>query len=213
MHQVKLQKHGLEASTSGLLRRGTPEIRITVQDASLLPECETFLQFVVNYLVGSGKKIREGETLNYGYWLVKFQAVNDDLLEVWEYNADGSAFIQGGSLSLRYWRDQHQVCNAQSTEFNPPRPDKLTAISAGVLEGLPVQGVRYPWQEHMSGWLLVTSRWDQDVRSLTNHHTYHVTAMRPDLARFLALPTGYRFEASEGHKVWFDEEVASQPSI
>lgn len=120
----------------------------------------------------------------------------------------------GADLSLwANWRDQHRICSIHGAEFEPPRPDKLTAISAGVLEGLPVQGVRYPWQEHMSGWLLVTSQWDQDVKSLTNHHTYHVTSTRPDLAQFIALPTGFRFDLNSGQKVWFDEEVGNQPPI
>jgi hypothetical protein len=213
MHPVTFRKKGLEASTSGLLRAGMPELMIRVEEASLLPECERFLEFVVNYVYESGRTIRPGETLNYGYWLMKFQAVNDDVLEVWEYNAEGTEFIRGGSLALRYWRDQHKVCHALGSDFKPPRPDKLTALSAGVLEGLPVQGVRYPWQEHMSGWLLVTGEWDQNIKSLKNHHTYHVTASRPDLAKFLALPAGYRFDLKEGHTVWFDEVVASQPPI
>lgn len=151
--------------------------------------------------------------MNYGYWLVKFERVNDDLLEVWEYNNKGTDFVRGGSLALRYWRDQHRVCNANSAEFNPPRPDKLTAVSVGVMEGLPVQGVRYPWQEHMSGWLIVTERWEGNIKSLLYEHTYHVTERRPDLARYLALPIGFRFDFTNGERVWLDEEVAHQDPV
>jgi hypothetical protein len=80
------------------------------------------------------------------------------------------------------------------------------------MEGLPVQGLRHPWQEHMSGWLLVTDKWDENVTSLKTLHTYHVTAARPELVRFLALPTGFRFDIRSG-QVWFDEEVANQPPL
>jgi hypothetical protein len=66
--------------------------------------------------------------------------------------------------------------------------------------------------EHMSGWFLLTDKWDKNVASLTNHHTYHVTAARPDLARFLALPTGFRFDLRSS-RVWFDGEVANQAPI
>jgi hypothetical protein len=179
-----------------------------------LPECESFLRFVARYVSESGRKIKADETLNYGYWLVKFRALNPNLLEVWEYNSEGTEFVRGGSLALRYWRDQHHICATYGAEFKPPRPDKLTAVSAGVMEGLPVQGVRYPWQEHMSGWLMVTQRWDENIKSLTNHHTYHVSAVRPDLAPFLALPVGFRFDLTAGRRqVWLDEEVAHQPPI
>ncbi len=213
MPTLAISRDGLVVSTRGMVTRSLPETRVQVAEVALLPECEFFLRFVADYLTESGKRIKSGETLNYGYWLVKFQAVSDDLLEVWEYNADASEFVLGGSLALSYWRDQHQICSHYGADFSPPRADKLTAVSVGVMEGLPVQAVRYPWQEHMSGWLLVTAKWDGDVKSLTNHHTYHVTAARPDLARFLALPIGFRFDLTKGQRVWIDEEVANQPPI
>jgi hypothetical protein len=213
MPTLTFARDGLVVSTCGMVARGLPEMRVQVREAALLPECEFFLQFVADYLADSGKRIKSGETLNYGYWLVKFQAVRDDLLEVWEYNAQATEFVLGGSLALSYWRDQHQICSHYGADFSPPRADKLTAVSVGVMEGLPVQAVRYPWQEHMSGWLLVTAKWDGNVKSVTNHHTYHVTAARPDLARFLALPIGFRFDLTKGQRVWIDEEVANQPRI
>lgn len=211
MNDLRLKTQGLKVTTSGFLESGMPELCAEVETVSLLPECENFLRFVANYLFESGRKIHAGETLNYGYWLVKFQAVNNDLLEVWEYDSEGTKFVRGGSLALRYWRDQHRVCSAYGAEFTPPRPDKLTAVSAGVMEGAQVQGVRYPWQEHMSGWLLVTKQWDGNIKSLTNHHTYHVTATRPDLAAFLALPIGFRIDLTDGQHAWLDQEVAHQP--
>lgn len=204
---------GLSITTQGMLSRGWSELRVQVDDSSLLSECKRFLEFVADYLVHTKAVIKSGETMNYGYWLVKFQALGPDLLDVWEYNAEGTEFVIGGSLALRYWRDQRQICLAQGAEFSPPRPNKLTAVSVGVLEGLPIQGVRYPWREHMSGWLLVTEKWDSDVRSLTCHHTYHVTAARPDLAQYLALPIGFRFESGKQQKVWLDPEVANQEPL
>jgi hypothetical protein len=212
MTALAFERHGLAVSTRGMVARGLPEMRVQVREASLLPECEFFLQFVADYLADSGKRINSGETLNHGYWLVKFQTVRDDLLEVWEYNAEGTDFVLGGSLALSYWRDQNQVCSQHRAAFLPPRADKLTAVSSGVLEGLPLEGVRYPMGEHMSGWFLLTDKWDKNVASLTNHHTFHVTAARPDLARFLALPTGFRFDLRSS-RVWFDEEVANQPPV
>jgi len=46
----------------------------------------------------------------------------------------------------------------------------------------------------MSGWWLITEKYDGNIESLNHEHTYHVTAARPDLASFLALPYGFRFD-------------------
>jgi hypothetical protein len=145
----------------------------------------------------------------YGYWLVKFQAVGSKTLETWEYNAEATDFVKGANLTLRYWREQQAICQQHGAEFKPPRPDKLTVISKGVLEGLPVQGVRYPSPDPMSGWWITTGQYDGDANSLKREHTYHVTAARPDLAKYLALPEGFRFDLSVKEDVWLDEKVNS----
>jgi len=59
----------------------------------------------------------------------------------------------------------------------------------------------------MSGWWITTKLYDGDVKSLKHEHTYHVTAARPDLAKYLALPDGFRFDLSRIEDVWRDEKV------
>jgi hypothetical protein len=206
---VKIQQSDrrFTVRTEGLKASGRSEISVEV-DAGLLEESERFLKFVSNYLSGSGKQLKPGETMAYGYWLVKFQeAEQGNPLETWEYSADASTFVKGGDLTLGYWRDQHIVCTQHKAVFSPPRPDKLTVISAGVLEGLPVQGIRYPSPDHMSGWWITTDLYDGNIKSLRHEHTYHLTAARPDLAKYLALPDGFRFNFSVAEEVWFDEKV------
>ena len=195
--------------TVGLVSSGHSELRADVHDSKLLRGTEEFLRFVAKYLTTSGKRIRLGETMPYGYWLVKFQDGGSHTFETWEYNAAGTEFVKGANLTVRYWRDQHLLCRQHAAEFRPPRPDKLTVVSKGVLEGLPVQGVRYPSPDHMSGWWITTDQYDGNINSLKREHTYHVTAARPDLAKYLALPEGFRFNLSTREDVWFDEKVAS----
>jgi hypothetical protein len=166
--------------------------------------------FVVEYLESSRARITAHQTLNYGYWLVKFEPIVGGLLDVWEYDPEMKEFGHGGSLALRYWREQHEICEKAQASFAPPYPEKLTSVSAGVMEGQPAEGVRYHIGEPMSGWIIVTDQYDGNIQSLTNHHTYHITAARPDLAKFLALPCGFRFNQTKGEQVWFDPEVASQ---
>jgi hypothetical protein len=213
MRSIEFKKTGLTVGTDGLRSTGRPELKVTVTTSSLMEECINFLRFVVDYLLEQDNRIQPEETMNYGYWLVKFRQADGDSLGVWEYNAEATEFVFGATLTLYYWREQHRVCQLYKAEFAPPRPDKLTAVSKGVLEGTAIQAVRYPWQEHMSGWLFVTDEYDGDIKSLTYHHTYHVTALRPEVAPFIALPVGFRFELADGRRVWLDPEVAAQPRI
>jgi hypothetical protein len=206
--ESSLIKDELSISTSGLSKRGMLDIRVQVHSNDLIQEAESFLRFVLGYIHQNNTKINPGETMNYGYWLVKFEAANDNLLDVWEYSANATEFVPGGNLALRYWRDQHEVCGKFDAAFCPPRPDKLTLISKGVIEGLPIQAVRYHWATHLSGWLIVTEKYEGNTDSLTSHHTYHLTATRPELARYLALPVGFRIDLTQGERIWLDPEVA-----
>jgi hypothetical protein len=176
----------------------------------MLPESNRFLRYVIRYIAEEAARIGPGDTLEYGYWTVKFELRDDRMLEVWEYNASAKDLIPGATLAMTYWRDQHLVCETLGAEFLPPRADKLAVVSKGVLEGDPVQGVRYPSPEHMSGWWITTDRYDGNIGSLKNEHLYHVTAARPELARYLALPYGFRFHLSEKEDVWFDSDVGNE---
>ncbi len=211
--KVTYVTEGLQVRTQGLMSPSQKELQVRVSEPALVPEGEAFLRYVATYLQEQSTSIHPGQTLNYGYWLVKFQEIDDRTLEIWEYNAEGTGFVPGATLSLTYWRDQQLVCRQFNALFTPPRADKLAAVSDGVVEGDPVQGVRYPSPEHMSGWWLTTGRYTGDVASLRVEHLYHITAARPDLARFLALPYGFRFAwevegRGEGY-VWFDEEAVN----
>lgn len=186
---------------------GHPEVSVSVV-RDLIEEAERFLRFVSDYVLDSGRRIESGETMAYGYWLVKFEGAEGNRnLETWEYAPDASAFVKGADLTLGYWRDQHFVCDQYEAAFSPPRPDKLTVVSEGVLEGLAVQGVRYPSPDHLSGWWITTDLYDGNINGLRQEHTYHISAARPDLAKYLALPYGFRFNFSVADEVWFDSKV------
>jgi hypothetical protein len=108
-------------------------------------------------------------------------------------------------------REQRELCTAVGARFDPPSPEMLVVISDGVYEGDSVQGVRYLSPPHMSGWWLTTGRYDGSTQSLKPVHLRHVYETRPDLARYLALPFGYRFSSESGN-VRFDEAVVRELS-
>lgn len=206
--RIHLADKPLSFETSGMAEHGYPELRANVDEPNLSASCAAFLKHIANYVLRDSVEIKSDQTLAYGYWLTKFKLSGDGLFEFWEYDRDASEFISGVSLTLTYWDNQHRICDSVSASFSPPRPDKKIAISIGVLDGDEVEGVRYPSPEHMSGWWFTTPRYNGDVDSLQVVPLFTVTAARPDLSHYIALPPGYRF-FTNGKKIWRDAQVAS----
>ncbi|MBA6234511.1 immunity protein Imm33 domain-containing protein [Colwellia sp. MB02u-11] len=109
---------------------------------------------------------------------------------------------------------QQECCDHYNAQCLPVKKAQLVTISKGIYEGVnPVEGVRYPSPEHMSGWWLTTDEYDGNIDSLVTVHFQHIIEKRPELALYMALPFGYRFNlGGESEHVWFDQEVA-QDSI
>ena len=198
-------ENGLKMTTVGLASEDGREIYAEIDDISLADECRSFLRYAGEY-IESRHAIEPGEKLGYGYWITKL--VEDDKrgLCFWEYGPDTVEYVPGISNTLRFWRDQHQECKNASSPFSPPNAGQMVVISEGVFEGDDVQGIRYPSPKPMSGWWITTDRYDGNLSSLKTIHAYHLTAKRPDLARFLALAVGYRFYSDNG-EVRFDSKV------
>lgn len=208
MFEIYASNNGHTFETRGLKGQCGYELSATVSDIVLGEDCHEFIRFIADYIL-SGHAIRSEETVAYGYWLTKAILSDDQRLIFHEYNPEATDFIFGIDNTISYWRVQHDLCSRVGAEFAPPRPDQMIVISEGVYEGDPVEGVRYPSPPHMSGWWLTTDRYNDDINSLKTVHSHHVTEKRPDLVRFLALPSGYRFFSTEGN-VWFDEEAAKE---
>ena len=204
---LRLLRERLNIRATGLAH-GHPDVFVEVTDPRLVGEAEAYLRHVGNYIDEQSATLKRGETLAYGYWLTRFEETDAGSLEVWEYDREAADFVRGATLTLTYWRDQHEICRRFAAgAFEPPRPDRLVAVSEGVFEGGPVQGVRYVSPEHMSGWWITTDRYDGNVRSLKREPLHHLTARRPDLAPYIALPYGFRFDFATREDVWFDESV------
>lgn len=105
---------------------------------------------------------------------------------------------------------QKECCAHYSAQFCPVSPEQLVVISDGVYEGVvPIEGVRYSSPDHMSGWWLTTRDYNGDVSTLKTVHYRHVQEKRPEIAIYMALPYGYRFQlGGEKEHVWYDEEAA-----
>lgn len=107
---------------------------------------------------------------------------------------------------------QIKCCDFYNTEFTPATMTQLVVISDGVYEGInPIEGVRYPSPEHMSGWWLTTDKYDGNSNSLKTVHFSHILEHRPNVAIYMALPFGYRFIlGGDEEYVWFDSNVVDE---
>jgi hypothetical protein len=211
-NRLRIVADGLTVKTTNLSTLGSTlgqvELALTVRDSQCFPAVMEILTFIGKYVLDSGRRIVGGQTVACGFWLLRFED-RGGMLEASELTEDGSGFTPGVDLAARYWSEQHALCSAHMAEFQPPLGDRLVVLSPGVLEGDVVQGVRYPSPEHMSGWWITTARYNGDVKSLKTEHLYHLTAARPDLARYLALPYGFRFDTGpDVPDVWFDLDTA-----
>ena len=106
---------------------------------------------------------------------------------------------------------QKECCEHYRADYSPIGLEQMVVISDGVYEGMPVEGVRYPSPEHMSGWWLTTDSYNSDVSTLKTVHFHHIQEQRPDIVIYMALPFGYRFQlGGTDDRVWFDEEISKE---
>jgi hypothetical protein len=207
---IRIKRAAAELVTEGLTSVGCPEIALPLVGSTPPDEAAELLEVIARYVSG-GARIEAGQTLGYGYWHVRFERDAAGRLGIHELPAELGAYVPGAELTLTYWRTQQAICRRHQAPFTPPRPDQLAAISSGVLEGGRVDAVRYRAPPHMSGWYVWTPEWNNDVQSMRVEHLHHLTARRPDLAGYLALPPGFRVHGGSLPAVEFDEAVAAAP--
>lgn len=184
--------------TRGLSSLGYSDLIARLPHPQFEASLRELLRLYGEYQLQSKVVIKADEKLVFGYWIVMTKIRDDALLELWESTSDGNGFLPGVELTLRYWVDQHATCTRAQAAFTPPNPAQMVAISEGVIEGdYPLSGIRYDAPPHMSGWYLTTERYNGDIETMRVEHMYHVTAVRPELARYIALPPGYRFNMWE----------------
>lgn len=108
--------------------------------------------------------------------------------------------------------EQRKCCEHFDAEFTSIEDTQMVAISEGIYEGVvPVEGVRYPSPNHMSGWWHTTDDYDGNIDSIKTVHFSHIIEKRPELAIYMGLPNGYRFLlGNKEESVWFDEKVANE---
>lgn len=204
---INIVREGERLVTKGLTFLNNSEISLKFSPELEIRDAKLLLTSITNYISTTKINIKNEETFPYGFWLIKFIKKNDHL-EIFEYNKEATEFICGANYTIDCWNKQHGICSKYSAPFSPPRPDRKIVISEGVYCGGNVTGVRYPSPEHMSGWWLTSDEYNGDTKTLKIVHLYHLTAHRPDIMPFIALPFGYRFfiQGAES-SAWHDQKI------
>jgi hypothetical protein len=174
----------------------TPRIVVPLTADDEGAAARELVQYIARYQADSKAMIRAGQSMAYGVRMIWFHAAGDKLVIHEPSGADADERVPGARTAMQLWSAQAAECARWGSQFLPPRPNQLIAVSAGVEEGDPLEGIRYEAPAHMSGWYLSTDRYDGDVRSMRTVHAYHVVLARPDVARFLALEPGFHFRGS-----------------
>jgi hypothetical protein len=182
-----------------------PEIQLWCPPSSCVESHARELLLVLERYQREGhRRIGPGETIGHGYWILRAERAqygnNPAALELFEKTSDGKGWVRGAALTLRYWAEQHAICEKAGAPFTHPEPDELVALSRDVLSGaMPVVGVRYEMSGKMSGWIINSAGYQGSYKTLRTEHMYHLTHLRPDIAKFIALPVGYRFRHYTDH--------------
>ncbi len=175
-----------------------------INDISLI------IDHILDYLIASGKIIKNFETFGCGSWLLQF-VENDNYFEIHELKKienEENIYEFNLDTTIDFFKSQLELCSSLNISPSIPNIGQKVAISREIYEGSEVNGVRYDSPDHMSGWYLTSNSYNGDIKTLSIDYLFFVLKSRPELARFLALPSGYRFFKDEiGDDVWYDEDI------
>lgn len=168
------------------------------------------IDYILHYLQSENKSIANLETFGCGSWLFQF-VFNGDYIELHELKdvvSGENKYEFDLTLTINFFKEQADLCNANNIQPDIPRIGQKVAIASEIYDGSEVNGVRYSAPEHMTGWYLTANSYNGDIKSLQVDHLYHVLKARPDLAKFLALPAGFRFYKNGVEEdVWADDAI------
>lgn len=199
-----ITRHDLLARTDPIAAAGNRPLVARVNDPTLLDGAAGLLAFVLDYLRDSGAEISDGDTLQYGYWSVRFTP-SPDALELWERDDAYAGYVRGVDRAVRFWTAQWEACVERGSGFDPPRADGLAVAAKDIFSAPRLNAIRYEARPHTTGWWFLTESFTGDPEQLAPQHLHHLTARYPALAPYLALDVGWVVHADGEHvKTYWD---------
>ena len=106
--------------------------------------------------------------------------------------------------------EQLRICQKYGARPLDSPPQKKAGVAANVRSDVvPVNGLRHPPEEDTSGWYLwAGEELSSDPEFFRPTHIAHLSEMRPEVVKYLALPPGWRFLiAGDYEDVWYDKTL------
>jgi hypothetical protein len=106
--------------------------------------------------------------------------------------------------------EQLQICEKYGVRPFDAAPHLKAGVAANVVgDVVPINGLRHPPDGDTSGWYLwAGEELSSDPEFFRPVHVEHLSEMRPEILRYLALPPGWRFLiAGDYEDVWYDESL------
>lgn len=113
-------------------------------------------------------------------------------------------------MAIDFYLEQKATCERFSVEFMSSPLDSIAGVSKDYRQNVvPVNGMRCLPGEGENGWYIwMGEDLRQDDDFFQPVHVSHILAARPEIAKFLGLPPGWRFLlAGEYEDVWFDASL------
>lgn len=208
IREIKIKQTGRSLKTEGLKKNIGFEIDLLIQNKEER-DYLNLLSFLIDYFIDSKATIKDGQTIAYYSWLLKFVIGENFVLSIYEVNSNGDGFTEGANYAIEVVNEQTLECVKIDRIPVFPTFSQMIVVSKGVFSGEEINAVRYPSPGHMTGWWLTTDLYDGNINSLETIHYYHFAFQRPDIIKYLALPPGFRFFSGNQSEVWFDKDALS----
>ncbi|MCB1612155.1 MAG: hypothetical protein R3F18_20855 [Lysobacterales bacterium] len=189
---VEICVRGLTILTQGLSNHGERDLSIDIDEPDLIGDAYELALRLIQYILRDGATIKDGETVRQGMWIIKFLA-DGEILVANEYDEKSGLYKRGVSRTLAVLRDQQVLCRVTGSRFNPPRLDQKIVITEGIESGDGFRGIRYSAPEHMSGWWLLTDKYEGSASEKRLLCIKDLILIRPDVIPFLAIDVGVGF--------------------
>lgn len=188
-------------TTSGCAKHGQAEVTVTFVQPPLIPGGERLILGFVEDAVARGTRFKAGETMLIGGSLLRLCQRPDGTLGVEEREpAPKETWIEGVDRTVREVMLQKYVNESVGLELAPPAPGASLLVArcaeASEVVVLSRAGGAQP-RAGLSGWTMTCGE-AHEHESQFVLPVLALSALRPDVVPFLALPDGVVVKVSSG---------------
>jgi hypothetical protein len=187
-----------EFVTSACAKFGQPEFSFSVEQGSVPDVDIAWLKSTLEGWVASGERFKPGETIQLGSVLLKTTLAKDGTLRLLEPDMASMPieYVDSMARTLKLTRRQkdtvESVADASAIVFAPLHEPLM--ISTGALDAKTLGLFRDTKEVPGTGWVIfdVDSKLPDDKVEYSPMSVYEAVLRRPEIAGFLALPSGYQ---------------------